>query len=65
MPLVSQDVIVSLIGSAATAKGLKVWAALGVNTYSTGTMAGNAQLASVNLRFDHSGDERNYASSQY
>ena len=59
-PLVSHDVIVSLIGSTTTAKGLKVRAALDTAPYPTGVKVSDTELASVNIRRDDFHGEWNY-----
>jgi hypothetical protein len=59
-PLVSHDVIVSLIGRTTTDKGLKVRAALDAARYPTGVKVSDAELAAVNLERDAFHGEWNY-----
>lgn len=49
-PLVSHQVIVSLIAATTTAKGLTVRAALDTNTYPTGIKVSNEQMAALRIR---------------
>lgn len=49
-PLVSHQVIVSLIAATTTAKGLTVKAALDTNTYPTGIKVSNEQMAALRIR---------------
>ena len=51
-PLVSRDVVVGLIGSATTAKGLKVRAALDTSTYPTGVKVTKSEMDAVNIARD-------------
>ena len=60
-PLVSHDVIVSLIGSTTTAKGLKVKAALNTNPYPPGTKVSKKQMEALNIRRDDFHGEWNYS----
>ena len=62
-PLVSHDVIVSLIGSTTTAKGLKVRAALDTAPYPAGVKVSGPELAAVNIRRDDFHGEWNYTIS--
>jgi hypothetical protein len=59
-PLVSHDVIVSLIGSTTTAKGLRVRAALDTKAYPTGVKVGTREMAAVNIVRDDFHGEWNY-----
>ena len=47
-PLVSRQVVVNLIGSTTTTRGLKVRAALDTRHYETGIAVSDEQLARVN-----------------
>ena len=59
-PLVSHDVIVSLIGSTTTAKGLRVRAELDTAAYPSGVKVTDAELAAVNIERDAFHGEWNY-----
>ena len=59
-PLVSHEVIVSLIASAATTQGLKVQAELDRATYPTGIKVSDEELARVNLKPAEFHGEWNY-----
>jgi hypothetical protein len=56
-PLISREVIVNLIGSTTTSKGLKIQAALDTNAYPTGIQVTDEELAAVQLlRADFHGE---------
>ncbi len=56
-PLISHEVIISLIANTTTQKGLKIQAGLDTGTYPTGLTISKKQLAEVNLkRHDFHGD---------
>ena len=59
-PLVSFEVIVSLIAATTTANGLKVQAALDTNTYPPGLKVSDKDFARVQLRRDNFHGEWNY-----
>ncbi len=59
-PLVSHDVIVSLIGSTTTAKGLRVRAGLDTAAYPSGIKVTDAELSAVNIERDAFHGEWNY-----
>jgi transposase len=59
-PLVSRQVVVSLIGATTSTAGLKVYAQLDENTYERATKIPDAQLAAVNLTPDEFHGECNY-----
>jgi hypothetical protein len=48
-PLISHQVIVNLIASTTTAKGLTVKAALDTNTYATGIKVSDDQMAALSI----------------
>ena len=60
-PLVSHDVIVKLIGSTTTAKGLKVKAALDTNRYESGIKVSDEALNAVRIARDEFHGEWNYS----
>ena len=62
-PLVSHDVVVSLIGATTTEAGLRVRAALNTKTYPTGVKVGKQEMATVNLSRDDFHGEWNYTIS--
>jgi hypothetical protein len=62
-PLVSHDVIVSLIGSTTTAGGLKVRAALDTAAYPTGVKVTKQEMDAVNLARDDFHGDWNYSIS--
>ena len=62
-PLVAHDIIVSLIGSTTTTKGLKVRAALDADSYPTGIKVSDEELAAVNIKRDAFHGEWNYTIS--
>jgi hypothetical protein len=62
-PLVSQAVIVNLIGNTKTEAGLRIKAKLDRNIYPTGIKVTEEQLASVNLKKDKFHGEWNYTIS--
>ncbi len=62
-PLVSHEVIVQLIKSTTTAKGLKVDCQLDTNTYPSGQKVSDEELAQVNLQRDAFHGEWNYTIS--
>src|SRR5262245_315277 len=62
-PLLSHEVIVSLIAAATTKAGLKVRAALDTNTYPTGIKVSDEELAHVNLVAAEFHGEWNYKTS--
>ncbi len=59
-PLVSREVIVSLIGSAKTAKGLRVRARLDDRDYQTGVRVSDDEFASIGLQRDSFHGDWNY-----
>jgi hypothetical protein len=59
-PLVSFEVIISLIGATTTRTGLEVYARLDARDYPTKIHVSNAQLAAVNLTGDEFHPEWNY-----
>jgi hypothetical protein len=59
-PLLSREVIVSLIAATTTKAGLKVRAALDTNTYPTGIKVSDEELAHVNLKAAEFHGEWNY-----
>jgi len=59
-PLVSRQVIVSLIGATTSAAGLEVYAQLDERAYERGVKISDAQLAAVNLTRDEFHPEWNY-----
>ncbi len=59
-PLVSHEVIVNLIASTTTAKGLRVSCAMDYNTYPKGVKVTDAELEKVNLLRDTFHGEWNY-----
>jgi hypothetical protein len=60
-PLISHDVIVKLIGSTTTAKGLKVKAALDTERYESGIKVSDQALNAVNITRDEFHGEWNYS----
>jgi hypothetical protein len=60
-PLVSHEVIVSLIGSTTTDRGLKVKAALDTNRYECGIKVSDVQLKTVKITRDDFHGEWNYS----
>ena len=60
-PLLSREVIVSLIGATTTRSGLQVYARLDEREYPKGTTVSDAELAAVNLHGDPFHPEWNYA----
>jgi len=59
-PLVSHEVMVSLIGSTTTRKGLKIRAELDENGYRTGIKISDNEMAEVNIERDNFHGEWNY-----
>ena len=59
-PLVSRQVIVSLIGATTSSAGLEVYACLDERSYERGVKISDAQLAAVNLTRDEFHPEWNY-----
>ena len=59
-PLISRQVIISLIGATTSTKGLKVYARLDDNAYQRGIKITDAELATVNLHPDDFHGEWNY-----
>ncbi|HVC06150.1 MAG TPA: ISAzo13 family transposase [Solirubrobacterales bacterium] len=59
-PLVSRQVVVSLIGATTSTAGLRVYAELDENTYERGIKVSDAELAAVNLTRDEFHGEWNY-----
>jgi hypothetical protein len=59
-PLVSQAVVVNLIGSTRTRSGLRIQAELDTNVYETGVKVTNKELGAVRLRKDKFHGEWNY-----
>ena len=59
-PLVSHEVIVNLIASTKTSKGLKVKCQLDENKYPTGIKVSDEDLAKVNIEYDSFHGEWNY-----
>jgi hypothetical protein len=62
-PLVSHELIVKLIGSTTTAKGLKVKAALDTERYASGIKVSNRELEAVRITRDEFHGEWNYSIS--
>ncbi len=62
-PLVSHEVIVNLIASTTTAKGLRVKAALDKRPYPTGVQVDNETMASLRLKADKFHGDWNYTLS--
>ena len=60
-PLVSYEVIVSLIAATTTATGLRVHSVLDTNRYPTGRTVSDAEMATVQLERDAFHGEWNYA----
>ena len=60
-PLISHDLIVKLIASTKTAKGLKVNAALDTAKYESGIKVTNKELEAVNIKRDDFHGEWNYS----
>jgi Rhodopirellula transposase DDE domain len=60
-PLVSREVIVSLIGSTTTAKGLRVRAALDERDYKTGVRVSDDEFASLPIKRDAFHGDWNYS----
>lgn len=60
-PLVSHEVVVQLIGSTRTDKGLRIQAEIDTGTYPKGIKVTNAELDKVNLTRDAFHGEWNYA----
>jgi hypothetical protein len=59
-PLLSRQVVVNLIGSVTTERGLRVKAALDESTYEPGIKVSDADLAAINLTRDEFHGEWNY-----
>ena len=59
-PLVTREVVLNLIGSTTTKKGLSVKAVLDKNNYKTGIKVSDKELAKVNLVGDAFHPEWNY-----
>ena len=59
-PLISRQVIISLIGATTSTNGLKVYARLDENTYQRAIKITDAELATVNLHPDDFHGEWNY-----
>jgi hypothetical protein len=64
-PLVSRQVVVSLIGSTTSTAGPKVYAELDENAYERGIKITDTQLAAVNLTPEPFHGERNYTISPH
>ena len=62
-PLVSHDVIVNLIASTKTRKGLRVRAAIDANAYPTGIKINDEQMANLNLKKNAFHGDWNYSLS--
>ena len=62
-PLTSYEVIVNLIGSTTTSKGLKVKSELDTNIYTTGIKISNEELEKINIKRDDFHGEWNYTIS--
>ena len=60
-PLVSHEVVVNLIASTKTAKGLKVNCQLDNNLYPTGLKVSDEELAKINIERDIFHGEWNYS----
>jgi hypothetical protein len=60
-PLVSHEVIISLIATTATQTGLKIRAELDVGSYPTGIKVTDEELAAINLKRDKFHGEWNYS----
>ena len=60
-PLVSHDLIVKLIGSTTTARGLKVKAALDTNRYKSGIKVTDQEMSAVRIKRDEFHGEWNYS----
>ena len=59
-PLVSHEIMVNLIGSTTTGKGLKIRAELDENEYQTGIKVSDKEMADVNIERDDFHGEWNY-----
>jgi hypothetical protein len=59
-PLVSREVVVNLIGSTTTEKGLHIQAQLDQNTYQAGVKVSNQQIAELAMERDEFHGEWNY-----
>ena len=59
-PLVTREIVLNLIGSTKTTKGLSVKAVLDENNYKTGIKVSDEELAKVNLVVDNFHPEWNY-----
>jgi len=59
-PLVSHEIMVNLIGSTTTGKGLKIRAELDENEYQTGIKVSDKEMANVNIERDDFHGEWNY-----
>ena len=60
-PLESLEVVVNLVASMTTTKGLRVRAALDTDEHQTGVTVGDATMAALHLIPDKFHGERNYA----
>ena len=59
-PLVSREVVVNLIGSTTTSKGLKITAKLDENTYETGISVSDEEFDSIAIEKCNFHEEWNY-----
>ena len=59
-PLISHEVIVNLIASTRTGKGLKVYCRLDSNTYAKGVKVTDEEMASLNIKHSNFRGEWNY-----
>jgi transposase len=59
-PLISHEVIVNLIASTRTGKGLKVYCQLDSNTYAKGVKVTDEEMASLNIKHSNFRGEWNY-----
>lgn len=59
-PLISHEVIVSLIANTTTAKGLKIQAELDTNLYPKGIKISDEELSRINIKRDDFHGEWNY-----
>jgi transposase len=59
-PLVSREVVVSLIGATTTAKGLRIQAALDASQYPTGVKGSDAEMTALRIERSEFHGDRNY-----
>jgi Rhodopirellula transposase DDE domain len=59
-PLVSREVVVSLIGATTTAKGLRIQAALDASQYPTGVKVSDAEMTALRIERSECHGDRNY-----